>query len=96
MTVTYGNKHTYNVMDIFFPGNREVKISMIDYLKECIIPLGEGCFVVDTMPAGARIFDSDPEGTLLNEKRRKTLHNIVAKQLFVAMRAKPDIQVPIA
>ena len=35
MTVTYGKKHTYVRMDIHFPGNGEVKISLFNYLKEC-------------------------------------------------------------
>ena len=96
MTVTHGNKHTYVGMDIYFPGNREVKISMIDYLKECIIALGEDCSAAANTPAGSRIFDSDPDGTLLNENKRKTLHSIVAKLLFVAMRSRPDIQVTTA
>jgi len=96
MTVTHGNKHTYVGMDIYFPGNGEVKISMIDYLKECIIALGEDCSAAANTPAGARIFDSNPDGTPLSETKRKTLHSIVAKLLFVAMRARPDVQVPIA
>jgi len=91
MTVMYGIKHTYLGMDIFFPGNGEVMISMIECLKECIITLAEVCSAMATTPAGARIFNSNPEGTLLNEERQKTLHSIVAKPLFVSMRARPDI-----
>jgi len=46
-------------------------------------------------PADAHIFESNPAGIALFENKRKTLHSIVAKLLFVAMRARPDIQVLI-
>ena len=95
MTVTHRKEHTYVGMDILFQGNREVKISMIDYLKECIIVLGEDCTGVANTPAGAHIFESNPDGIALIKCKRRTLHIIVAKLLFLAMRARPDILVPI-
>ena len=58
-------------MDILFPENREVKISMIDYLKECNIALGEDCSCVANTPAGAHIFESNLEGIALIESKRK-------------------------
>ena len=69
---------------------------MIDYLKECMIALGEDCTSAANTPAVAHIFESNPDGIALKRKQRKTLHSIVAKLLFVALRARPDIQVPIA
>ena len=73
MPVKYGNKHTYVGMDILLPGNEEVKISMIDYLKQCIIALGEDCTGTANTPAGAHIFESNPDGIALKKTKRKTL-----------------------
>jgi hypothetical protein len=38
----------------------------------------------------------DGECVKLSEARRKLLHSITAKMLFVTNRARPDVQVPIS
>ena len=96
MTVTHGNSHTYVGMDIHFKGNREVTIVMSNYLIECIADFGEDCSKVVATPAGNHIFESNPDFPKLTEAKRKKLHSIVAKLLFVAMRARPDIKVPVS
>ena len=96
VTVTHGDSHTYVGMDIHFKGNREVTIAMIDYLIECISDFGEVCSTVVATPAGNHIFESNPDCPKLTEAMRKKLHRIVAKLLFVEMRARPDIQVPVS
>ena len=89
----HGAKHAYVGMNIFFLGNGEVKISMINYLKECIIALDEDCTGIDGTPAGSH---GDPNCAPLIKSKRKTLHSIVVKLLFFSMSARPDIQVLIA
>ena len=96
MTVTHGNSHTYVGMDIHFKVNREVTVNMSDYLIECIADFVEDCSKVVATPAGNHIFESNPDFPKLTEAKRKKLHSIVAKLLFVAMRARPDIQVPVS
>ena len=96
MTVTHGDSHTYIGMDIHFKGNREVTIAMIDYLTECIDDIDEDCSTVVATPAGYHVFESNPDCPKLTEEKRKKVHSIVAKRLFVAMRARPDIQVPVS
>ena len=96
MTVTHGDSHTYVGMDIHFKGNREVTIAMIDYLIEFISDFGEECSTVVATPAGNHILESNPDCPKLTEETRKKLHRIASKLLFVAMRAQPDIQVPVS
>ena len=96
MTVTHGDNHTYVGMDIHLKRNREVTIAMINYLIECIADFGEDCSKVVATPAGNHIFESNPDCPKLTGAKRKKLHRIVAKLLFVAMRARPDIQVPVS
>jgi hypothetical protein len=96
MTVTRGNKHTYIGMDIEFMGNGEVQILMKDYIQEAIDMFPEDCTGVVSTPAANHLFKVNPTGTRLSEDRRKLLHSITAKLLFVSKRARPDSQVPIA
>ncbi len=56
----------------------------------------EDCTSVVTTPAANHLFKINPTGERLSEDRRKLLHSITAKLLFVAKRARPDSQVPIA
>ena len=57
MTVTHGDSNTYVGMDIYFKGNREVTIAMIDCLIECIAEFGEDCYTVVATPARNHILN---------------------------------------
>eukprot|EP00980_Cylindrotheca_fusiformis_P003695 scaffold819_cov157-Cylindrotheca_fusiformis.AAC.2 len=96
MTVTRGNKHTYIGMDIKFPGNGEVKILMMDYIREAIKAFPEDCSRRAVTPATNSLFKINPDATKLPEEKRELLHSLTAKLLFVSKRARPDIQVPIS
>ena len=96
MTVTRGNKHTYVGMDIEFTKNGEVELTMKDYIREALKEFGEDCSAKAASPAASHLFQVNPKGIPLAEEKRKLLHSITAKLLFVSSRARPDIQVPIA
>jgi hypothetical protein len=96
MVVTRGKKHTYVGMDIHYTGNGEAEITMIDYLKECIADFPEDCSAHVRNPAATHLFDVDVASPKISEEKRKLLHSTTAKLLFVAKRARPDIQVPIS
>ena len=96
MTVTRGNKHVYVGMDIEYTQNGEAKICMKDYINEAIEAFPEDCTKLAKTPAGPHLFEVNNACTKLNEEDRKIFHSITAKLLFVAKRARPDIQVPIA
>jgi hypothetical protein len=83
-------------MDIEFTSDGEAKILMTDYIKEAIEVFTEECTKPVNTPASQYLFDVDEKCAKINESDRKNLHSIVAKLLFVAKRARPDTQVPIA
>ena len=91
MTVTKGDRHTYLGMDIYFPGNADVQVLMKDYLGEAVEEFPEDCSAYASSPAATHLFRVNPNGVLLDEVRRKLLHRIVAKLLYVSKRARPDL-----
>jgi hypothetical protein len=96
MVVTHGKKHKYVGMDIEFTGNGEAKILVRDYIEEAIAAFPEDCSKPVRSPAAAHLFEVNDRCGKLNEKDMTLLHHIVAKLLFVARRARPDVQVAIA
>ena len=96
MVVTHGKKHTYVGMDITFCNDGEAKIIMRDYLQEAIDDFPEDCGKTVNSPASKHLFEVDDKQQKICETDRELLHIISAKLLFVAKRARPDIQVPIS
>ena len=98
LTTNTGKIHDYLGMTIDYsmPGN--VMITMYDYLQDIIATLPEGLQSNRTFatPAGDHLFTIDDSGEKLNAKDSETFHKYVAKLLFAAKRARPDIQTAIA
>ena len=92
MTIKRGKKHTFVGMDIEFIKDRRVKISMIDYIKECMSVYGEDKLKNRRTPAGHDLFDTNDESPQLNEECSDLFHDIVAKLLYVSKRARLDIE----
>jgi hypothetical protein len=96
MVVKRGDTHVYVGMNIHFPGNGEAKITMSEYIKECVEDFPDDCTGTVRTPAAEHLFHVDEACPKLEEPRRKILHRITAKLLFVANRARPDVQLPIS
>ena len=96
MTVTHGTTHSYVGMDITYTQAGEAQIIMKQYLEEAIEAFPEDCSTPVLSPAAPHLFEVNDECKRLSEDHRRILHSITAKLLFVAKRARPDIQVPIA
>lgn len=96
MVVKRGPKHTYVGMDIEYTGCGDAKITMQDYITECVAEFGEDCTGRARTPAAEYLFDTDNTCPKLSENKRKLLHSITAKLLFVVKKAQPDAQVPIS
>ena len=56
----------------------------------------EDCTTHARSPAASHLFDVDEACPKLGETRRKLFHSITAKMLFVANRARPDVQPTIS
>jgi hypothetical protein len=95
-TITRGKKHTYIGIDIDYSEKGNVKLSMKEYIQECIDEFPEDTSSPVTTLASNRLFDVDNDAIPLSEARSALFCQIVAKLLWVTKRVCPDIQLPIA
>ena len=98
LSTTRGSVHDYLGMTLDYSLEGRLRISMYDYLQEIIqnmpdeLVSGRNC----TSPAADHLFSVNGEAVKLCKKRSETFHKYVAKLLFAAKRARPDIQTAIA
>ena len=69
---------------------------MSEYLQEAFDLFPEDVSKIVNSPAADHLFDINPDCERLTEDKRKLLHSITAKLLYVGKRARPDILVPIS
>ena len=98
LVTTKGKIHDYLGMTIDYSKKGLVAVTMFDYLQDIVSTLPESlqtnrCF---NTPAADHLFHVDPEAERLNTKDGELFHSMVAKLLFAAKRARPDIQTAIS
>ena len=98
VTVTRGRQHSFIGMDILFRDDGKFEITMKDYLKESIKAFAEKVLGGARTPAKGNLFDEDDEEDKerLEESSAEVFHHIVAKLLYVAKRARPDIDLAVS
>ena len=98
MTVTRGKKHSFVGMDIVFRDDGKFEMTMKDYLKESIEAFDEKVSRGARTPARGNLFDEDDveDREQLTESAAEVFHHIVAKLLYVAKRARPDIDLAVS
>jgi hypothetical protein len=111
MTVHHGKVHKYLGMMLEFNTKRQVKILMVDYVKEVVAawdntPKHNNDGFTEVKSKRARksrssaapedLFKVNKDATKLNSDMAMAFHNIVAKTLYVVKRARPDASVAIA
>jgi hypothetical protein len=69
---------------------------MKDYILESIDDFPEELSEGAATPSRQTLFEVDPDSPKFNETRSKIFHSIVAKNLYVSHRGRPDVQLPIA
>ena len=91
-----GKRHKYLGMVLDYNKKGAVKVNMTRYVKEMVseFPVDLGDVAVKT-PATDNIFRKD-NSKRLDPTRAEIFHTFVAKGLFLAKRARPDIQPTIA
>jgi hypothetical protein len=110
MVVHRGNVHKYLGMTIDYSTKGVTRISMVDYVKDIVMAwdkasegIGLGSFEIkyrkmsgQQTAAPSNLFTVDEAAMKLPEKYKVAFHNVVAKALYVAKRARPNIAVAIA
>ena len=109
MKVNRGKVHKYLGMTLDFTTKGQVKISMVDFVKDIISTWekapkssDDGFTVVKrgrkgkTTAAPEDLFKVNEDSAKLNQDMATSFHNIVAKALYLVKRARPDASVAIA
>ena len=96
MTVKRGKEHVFVGMNITFIGDGKVRLTMRSYLEEAIQAFGEDVSIGAATPANRNLFAVSEDLPLLETKQAEIFHHIVAKLLYVAKRARIDLQLAIA
>ncbi len=111
MKVSQGKVHKYLGMTLDFTTKGQVKISMVDYVKEVVDAwdkapqINSDAFTTVISKRGKKgkkcaapdnLFKIDEDATTLSTKMATAFHNIVAKALYMVKRARLDASVSSA
>ena len=109
MKINRGKVHKYLGMTLDFTTKGQVKISMIEYVKDIISAwekasksIYDGFTIVKRGRKGKAtaapddLFKVNEDSVKLNQDMAMSFHNIVAKALYLVKRARPDASVAIA
>ena len=92
MTVTRGSSHVFLGMNIDYnKSERTAKITMKDYLREAIIESGLAISKTASTPASKELFEVDDASPALPKRYGDVFHSVVAKLLYVSIRARMDL-----
>ena len=95
ITVTRGKRHVYLGMTLDYSTPGEVKVDMVDYVKEMIDEFPQELKGNVATVANEKLFDTT-RGQPLGPMKAEAFHATVAKALFLTMRARPDIRLAVA
>ena len=96
MTVKRGKEHVFVGMNITFTADSKVRLTMKNYLEKAIQAFGEDVSLGAATPANRNLFAVNEDLLLLETRQAETFHHIVAKLLYVAKRARINLQLAIA
>jgi hypothetical protein len=91
-----GSVHDYLGMIFNFSDRSNVKINMTKYLTKVIVDFPEEIIGKAATPAGDHLFKVRDDGQKLNEEQADAFHHTVYQLLFVANRARRDIQTAVS
>jgi hypothetical protein len=95
MTVTRGKVHTFLGMNITF-NNKQVEIDMKSYCEEAIDGYHRKVYGKAATPARRDIFEVSEDSPALSEDLRENFHSTAALLLYVSIRGRPDILLPVS
>ena len=108
MKVARGKVHTYVGMTLDFTESKIVKVTMFAYIDEIVQAWDKACSELEdgyVVVSGRKriataapddLFKVDEDATKLDQARAKAFHNLTAKMIYVAKRARPDISLAVA
>jgi hypothetical protein len=96
LTVTRGTIHDYLGMTLDYSTPGKVSIRMEEYVRDMLADLPDDMGGVAMTPASDHLFTVNDTPEFLDKETADLFHHLTAKLLFVAKRARPDIQTAVA
>ena len=96
MTVTRGTEHIFLGMHIHYTGKGTAVITMKEYLKEALSESGMAITREVATPAQKCLFEVDEESPFLSQNEAEIFHSVVAKLLYVSIRARADLLLAVS
>jgi hypothetical protein len=96
MTVKRGPEHVFLGMRIVYKDNGTAEITMRDYLEEAIAESRLDVTRTAATPARRDLFEIDANAKPLEKEGAEIFHSVVAKLLYVSLRARADILLAIS
>jgi hypothetical protein len=96
MNVTRGKEHNFLGMNFIFHENETVSVSMKLYLEEAIRDSALTINRQTASPASKGLFEVEETSPPLPKTDSEIFHSVVAKLLYVALRARPDILLAVS
>jgi hypothetical protein len=94
LAITRGKVHEYLGMKITYAEDKSVIFDMTKMVQEVLNEYQQ--VKKATSPANKDLFDVNQSSPLLASKERESFHSMVAKLLYLAKRARPDILLAIS
>ena len=92
-----GNLHDYLEITIDYSIKGKVVFTMFNYLKDIIVECPDDLKKATSIfPANNNLFKLNKDSPRFDNKTSNLFHQITARLLFAAKRARPDIQVCVA
>jgi hypothetical protein len=96
LMVTRGDIHDYLGMTLNYSVPGVVTIRMDDYVKDLLDEAPGDMAGIAAMPSAYHLFTVSEEPKYLDDTTSELFHHLTAKLLFLAKRARPDIQTAVA
>ncbi len=108
MKMAQGKVHKYLGMTLDFATSMIVKVTMLEYVDGIVGSWDKACSELDdgykavsgckriATAAPDDLFKVDEDGVKLDQARAKAFYNIMAKEIYVTKRARPNISLSIA
>jgi hypothetical protein len=97
MTITRGRQHEFLGMNITFHDDGTASILMPSYIQTSIDESGLNLSPTTCpTPCAGSLFTIDPNSPRLSQAASATFHRVVARLIYVAARARPDILLALA
>jgi hypothetical protein len=96
LVFTRGKVHDYLGMTLDYSEEGKVKVRMENYVANILAESPEDMEGTSTCPASLHLMEVNPSAAKLSVEQADMFHHLVAKLLFLAKRARPDIQTAVA